>query len=29
LDHTIVEVASRWWWRDVVPGLPRFFLDHF
>jgi len=29
LDHTIVEVASRWWGRDVLPGLPRFFLDHF
>jgi ribosomal protein S18 acetylase RimI-like enzyme len=25
----IIGVASDWWGRDVSPGLPRLFLDHF
>ena len=25
----IVAVVSDWWGRDVVPGLPRLFLQHF
>lgn len=25
----IVSVVNDWWGRDVVPGLPRLFLDHF
>lgn len=25
----IVTVANDWWARDVVPGLPRLFLEHF
>jgi ribosomal protein S18 acetylase RimI-like enzyme len=25
----MVAVASEWWGRDMVPGLPRLFLDHF
>lgn len=25
----IVAVAGDWWGRDVLPGLPRLFLDHF
>ena len=27
--HAIVSVASDWWGRDVLAGLPRLFLDHF
>jgi ribosomal protein S18 acetylase RimI-like enzyme len=25
----IARVASEWWGRDVLAGLPRLFLDHF
>ena len=25
----IVAVVCDWWGRDMVPGLPRLFLDHF
>lgn len=25
----IIAVANEWWGRDMVPGLPRLFLDHF
>lgn len=27
--EAIIGVASEWWGRDVVPGLPRLFVDHF
>lgn len=26
---SIVAVTNEWWGRDVAPGLPRLFLDHF